>query len=158
MRGDRLVAGNLPRTVGKELPMQPDPSCRVELFTLGAMLSLGLMLAAPAGAQAGGLMDALSPQARRSIYELVSYAVAYDYCRGDYQMADDEADSIVVLLSEAIQELPQYAELEPDGRRVLLLNLLVEMQQEAAAAPVPDCSVARVGGKRVSLEQSAPRS
>jgi hypothetical protein len=149
VRGDRHVAGTFPRTVGKELLMQPDPSSRVGFFTFAATLCLAFMLAAPAGVRAGQLMDTLSPQARRTVDDLVRYAVAYDRCRGDYEMSDAEADAIVARLSEAVQELPQYAKLEPDGRKVLLLNLLFEMQREAATAPAPDCSVARVGGKGV---------
>jgi hypothetical protein len=134
---------------GKELLMQPYSSSRVGRFTFAAMLCLALMLAAPAGARAGQLIDALSPQARRTVDELVRYSVEYDHCRGTYEMSDGEADAIVAQLSEVVQDLPQYAKLEPDGRKVLLLNLLFEMQREAAAAPAPDCSVARVGGKRV---------
>jgi hypothetical protein len=128
--------------------MQPDPSSRVGLFTFAAMLCLALMLAAPAGTRAGQLIDALSLPARRTVDELVRYSVEYDHCRGTYEMSDAEADAIVAQLSEAVQDLPQYATLAPDGRKVLLLNLLMEMRREAAAAPAPDCSVARVGGKR----------
>ena len=135
--------------------MHPNRSCRVGSLTFAAMLILAFFLVAPAGAHAGELMDALSRQARRDVDRVVRYAVAYDHCRGDYQLDDHEADSFVVLLSEAIQELPQYVALDVDGRKVLLLNLLVEMQREAATAPAPDCTVARVGGKRVSLEQPA---
>ena len=74
------------------------------------------------------------------------------------ELDDHEADSFVAMLSEAIQELPQYATLDVDGRKVLLLNLLMEMQREAAAAPAPDCTVARIGGKRVSVEHPGSRS
>jgi hypothetical protein len=100
-------------------------------------------------------MDTLSPEARRNVDKMVEYAVAYDHCRGDYELDDREADSFVRLLSGAVQELPQYVLLDADGRKVLLLNLLMEMQREAAAAPPPDCTVARVGGKRVAVEPSA---
>ncbi len=126
--------------------MQPGPSSRVDLFTFAAMLCLALMLAAPASTHAGQLIDALSLQARRTVDELVRYSVEYDHCRGTYEMSDAEADAIVAQLSEAVHDLPQYAKLEPDGRKVLLLNLLLEMQREAAAAAAPDCAVARVGG------------
>jgi hypothetical protein len=100
-------------------------------------------------------MDALSPEARLSVHRIVEYAVAYDHCRGDYELDDREADSFVRQMTEAVQGLPQYALQDADGRKVLLLNLMMEMQREAAAAPPPDCAVARVGGKRVSLETSA---
>ena len=113
------------------------------------MLCLALTLAAPAGTRAGHLIDDLPPQARRTIDAVVRYSVEYDHCRGAYQMGDAEADAIVAQLSEAIQDLPQYANLEADERKVLLLNLLLEMQQAAAVAPVPDCSVARVARKRI---------
>ena len=89
---------------------------------------------------------------------VVQYAVAYDHCRGDYELDDREADSFVAMLSEAIQELPQYTTLDVDSRKALLLNLLMEMQREAAAAPAPDCAVARIGGKRVSIEHPGSRS
>jgi hypothetical protein len=112
------------------------------------------LFAAPAGAYAGALIDALSPEARRNLERIVEYAVAYDHCRGDYELDDREADSFVRQMTEAVQGLPQYALLDADGRKVLLLNLAMEMQREAAAAPPPDCAVARVGGKRVSLETS----
>ena len=82
----------------------------------------------------------------------------YDFAiRGDYELDDHEADSFVGLLSDAVQEFPQYRLLDADGRKALLLNLVMEMQREAAAAPPPDCAVARVGGKRVSLEPSSWR-
>jgi hypothetical protein len=126
-------------------------------LTLAATLVAVCMLAAPA-ARAGALLDALSPQARHNIDRVVQYAVAYDHCRGDYELGDREADSFVVMLSEAIQELPQYTTLDVDGRKVLLLNLLMEMQREAATAPAPDCAVARIGGKRVSVEHPGSRS
>jgi hypothetical protein len=126
-------------------------------LTFAATLALACMLAAPAGARAGALMDALSPQARRNVDTVVQYAVAYDHCRGDYEIDDRQADSFVALLSEAIQELPQYATLDVDARKVLLLNLPMEMQREAAVAPAPDCAVARIGGKRVSLERPGSR-
>lgn len=129
--------------------MQPDPSCRKNLRAIAALLCLALALAAPTPARAGALIDALSPQARHTIDELVRYAVAYDHCRGDYVMSDAEADTIVAQLTQAASELPQYAQLEPDGRKALLLNLLFEMRQAAASVPVPDCSVARVGGNPV---------
>lgn len=122
-------------------------SCRAAALAFAAFAVA--LFAAPAGARAGALMDALSPEARRQIDKVVKYAVAYDHCRGDYQLDDREADSYVRLLSDAVQELPQYALLGADGRKVLLLNLLMEMEREAAAAPAPDCAVARVGGKRV---------
>ncbi len=99
-------------------------------------------------------MDSLSPEARRNVDRIVEYAVAYDHCRGDYELDDREADSFVRQMTEAVQELPQYVLLDADGRKALLLNLVMEMQRKAAAAPPPDCAVARVGGKRVSLETS----
>jgi hypothetical protein len=118
-------------------------------LTFAATLAVACMLAVPAGAYAGALMDALSPQARRNVDTVVRYAVAYDHCRGDYELDDREVDSFVGLLSDALQELPQYATLDADGRKAMLLNLVMEMQREAAAAPAPDCAVARIGGKRV---------
>lgn len=129
-------------------------SCRAASLTFAAAFAVGL-LAAPAATRAGALMDALSPEARRNVDRMVEYAVSYDHCRGDYELDDREADSFVRLLSDAVQALPQYALLDADGRRVLLLNLLMEMQREAATAPPPDCAVARVGGKRVAVEPSA---
>ncbi len=138
--------------------MRPDRSCGVVSLTFAATLAVACLLAAPAGARAEALLDALSPQARRTVDRVVQYAVAYDHCRGDYELDDREADSIVALLTEAMQELPGYAALDGDGRKVLLLNLLMEMQREAAAAPAPDCTVARIGGKRVSVEPRGPQS
>ncbi len=134
--------------------MQFDRFCRAGSLTLAAALAAACMLAAPA-ARAGAILDALSPQTRHNIDRVVEYAVAYDHCRGDYELDDHEADSIVATLTAAIQELPQYSALDGDGRKVLLLNLLMEMQREAAAAPAPDCTVARIGGKRVSVERSS---
>ena len=122
---------------------------RIGSLTFAATLAVACMLAVPAGAYAGALMDALSPQARRNVDTVVQYAVAYDHCRGDYELDDREVDSFVGLLSDALQELPQYATLDADGRKAMLLNLVMEMQREAAAAPAPDCAVARIGGKRV---------
>jgi hypothetical protein len=123
-----------------------------------AMLSLALLLGVPTAARAGTLMDALSPQARSNVDAMVRYAVAYDHCRGNYELDDHEADAFVALLSQAVEELPQYATLDADGRKVLMLNLLNEMQNAAAQAPAPDCAVARIGGKRVSIEDVASRS
>lgn len=137
--------------------MRSDRSCGVGSLTFAAALAVACMLAAPT-ARAGALLDALSPQARRSVDMVVQYAVAYDHCRGDYELDDREADSFVGMLSEAIQELPQYATLDADGRKALLLNLLMEMQREAAVAPAPDCAVARIGGKRVSVDHPGSRS
>ena len=95
-----------PRTNAKEVPMRSNRSCGVGSLTFAATLVVACMLAAPAGARAGALLDALSPQARHNIDRVVQYAVAYDHCRGDYELDDREADSFVVMLSEAIQELP----------------------------------------------------
>jgi len=137
--------------------MRSDRSYSVDLLTVAAAFAAACMLAAPA-AHGGAILDALSPQARHNIDRLVQYAVAYDHCRGDYEMDDGEADAIVTTLSEAVQELPQYAGLDSDGRKALLLNLLMEMQREAAAAPAPDCTVARIGGKRVAADPVGLRS
>jgi hypothetical protein len=112
------------------------------------MLILAVLLALPAGARAGELMDALSPKARTSVERVVRYAVEYDNCRGDQEMGDEEADFFVELLSESIKEHPQYATLDAEGRQVLLLNLILEMQQEVLAAPAPDCAVVRAAGQR----------
>lgn len=102
----------------------------------------------PVGAHAGELMDAVSPQARITLDRVVRDAVEYDHCRVDWDLGEQDVDAYVELLRETIKELPQYATLDGDGRKVLLLNLLVELQREAMAAPPPDCSVARMGGKR----------
>jgi hypothetical protein len=126
-------------------------------LTFAVTLAVTCILAAPAGARAGALMDALSPQARQNVDNVVRYAVAYDRCRGNYELDDGEADSFVAVLSDAMQELPQYATLDVEGRKVLLLNLLMEMEREAAAAPAPDCAMANIGGKRVSLENRGLR-
>ena len=138
--------------------MRPHRSCGVVSLTFAATLVVACLLAAPAGARAETLLDALSPQARRTVDRVVQYAVAYDHCRGNYELDDREADSVVAVLTEAVQELPGYAALDSDGRKVLLMNLLMEMQREAAAAPAPDCAVARIGGKRVSVEHRGPPS
>jgi hypothetical protein len=138
--------------------MRSDRTCSVGSLIFAATLVVACLLVAPAGARAERLMDALSPKARHNLELMVRYAVAYDHCRGDYELDDREADSFVAMLTEAVQELPQYAALDSDERKVLLLNLLLEMQQEAAAAPAPDCAVARIGGKRVRLDRAEPRS
>ena len=63
--------------------------------------------------------------------------------------ARQEMQSYVDLISAALADLPQYEALDADGRKLLLINLLGELQREALAAPAPDCTVARVGGQRV---------
>jgi len=136
--------------------MQSVSSCSVGSLTSAAALAAVCILAAPA-ARGGPILDALTAPTRHNVERVVQYAVAYDHCRGDYELEDQEADSIVAVLSQAIQELPEYSTLDADGRKVLLLNLLMEMQREAAAAPAPDCAVARIGGKRVSAEPPASR-
>ena len=136
--------------------MHTDSPGRAGSLTFAA-LTLALILIAPVAARAGALMDALSPEARSNVDAMIRYAVAYDHCRGNYELDDHETDAFVALLSRAVQELPQYATLDADGRKVLTLNLLNEMQNEAAHAPPPDCSVARIGGKRVSIEDVAVR-
>ena len=136
--------------------MQLARSSSVGPLTFVTVLAALCVFAAPA-AYGGAILDALSPQARHKVERLVQNAVAYDHCRGDYELDDSEADSIVATLSQAVQELPEYATLDADGRKALLLNLLMEMQREAAAAPAPDCTVARIGGKRVAVEWSVGR-
>jgi hypothetical protein len=136
--------------------MRFDRSSSAGALKFAAVLAAACMLAAPA-ARAGAILDALTPQARHNVDRVVQYAVGYDHCRGDYELDDHDADAFLAVLSEAIQELPQYATLDGDGRKVLLLNLLMEMQREAAAAPAPDCAVARIGGKRVAVEWSRSR-
>ena len=132
--------------------------CRVGPAKFAATLALAVLFTVPFGAQAGELMDALSPEARQTVDQVVQDAVAYDRCRGEWEMEDHEVDSYVELLSETVKELPQYSALDPEGRKVLLLNLLVEMQQAAMATPAPDCAVVRIGGQRASLEVPAARS
>jgi len=93
------------------------------------------------------LIDALSVQARRTVDDLVRYSVEYDHCRGTYEMSDVEADAIVAQLSEAVEDLPQYAKLDHRRPQDAAAQPAVRMQQAAATAPQP-CSVVRVGGKR----------
>jgi hypothetical protein len=47
-------------------------------------------------------------------------------------MSDAETDDIMAQLSEAAQELPQYTKLESDGRKLVLLNLLLEISKGQA--------------------------
>lgn len=114
-----------------------------------AIPALLLMFAAPAAVHAGKIMDALSPQARDDVQQIIEYSVVYDHCRAEWEMDDAEADGFVARLSQAISGLPQYTALNGDDRKVLLLNLMLEMQVEARSLPAPDCTTARVGGKRV---------
>lgn len=129
--------------------MYPNPSCGALAQVAAAVLAVPLMLAAPAAVHAGEIMDALSPQARDDVDRIVRYSVAYESCRADWELDEAEIDGFVARLSQALKELPYYSSLDRDGRKVLLFNLLLEMQMEAQSVPAPDCSVVRVGGKRV---------
>src|SRR5512134_256579 len=126
--------------------MQPVPFPRLTSLTFAAAV---LLTAFCTGARAGQIMDAVSPQSRANLEMVVRHAVEYDHCRPDQQLDDAQIQSYVDVISEALADLPQYVELDADGRKTLLINLLVELQQEALAAPAPDCAMARVGGKRV---------
>jgi hypothetical protein len=128
--------------------MQPNRFHHPYSLTFAAALLLASMCA---GAKAGEIIDAVSPQARTTLDTVVRHAVEYDHCRRDSDLDEQSVNSYIELLSEALAELPQYAALDSDGRKVVLLNLLFELQQEAMAAPAPDCAMARVGGKRASL-------
>ena len=126
--------------------MQPVRTHRVTSLTFAGA---AVLAAVWSGAQAGQIMDAVSPQARANLETVVRHAVEYKHCRGDQPLDEPSVQSYVDLLSEALDDLPQYATLDADGHKVLLINLLVELQQEALSAPVPDCALARVGGQRV---------
>jgi hypothetical protein len=102
-----------------------------------------------AGARAGELMDAVSAESRAKLDMVVRHAVEYDHCGSNQALDDGQIQMYVDVISEALAELPRYAELDADARRVLQTNLLIELQQAALAAPAPDCALARVGGQRV---------
>jgi hypothetical protein len=111
---------------------------RATVVTASSLVAVLCILPAPA--QSGEVLDALSSQARRTADMLVRQAVVYDNCRGRAELDDEAAEFYVDLLSQALTEHPQYGTLDADGRKVLLLNLLHEMQQAVDAAPAPDCS------------------
>ena len=125
--------------------MQPNRSCLTVSLTFSAALLLASMCA---GTQAGEIMDAVSPQARSNLDMVVRHAVEYDHCMRDSELDEQSVDAYIELMTDALAELPQYPALDSDGRKVLLLNLMFELQQAAMTAPAPDCAMARVGGKR----------
>ena len=118
------------------MPRNPRPGApRLIATALAAALCL-----LPATVQSGELLDALSSQARRTADMLVRQAVVHDGCPGAIEVDDEAADFYLNLLSETLMEQPQYRALDAVGRKVVLLNLLHEMQEQAEAAPAPDCS------------------
>ena len=113
---------------------------RARVPALAATCLMSALCVVPAEARAGEILDALSSQARRTADMLVRQAVVHDQCPGRAALDDEAADFYVDLLSETLMEQPQYRALEADGRKVLLLNLLQELQEQADSAPAPDCS------------------
>lgn len=113
---------------------------RARATALAASSLMAVLCVLPTAAQAGEILDALSSQARRTADMLVRQAVVYDNCPGRAELDDEAAEFYVDLLSQTLMEHPQYRTLNVDGRKVLLLNLLHEMQDAAEAAPAPDCS------------------
>jgi hypothetical protein len=107
---------------------------------VGASSLVAVLCILPAPVQSGEILDTLSPQARRTADLLVRQAVVHDHCPGRAELDDEAADFYLDLLSQALEEHPQYRTLDADARKVALLNLLHEMQEAAEAAPAPDCS------------------
>ena len=134
--------------------MQPNRSHQTVSLTFAAALLLASMCA---GAQAGEIMNSVSPQARSNLEMVVRHAVEYDHCMRESELDEQSVDAFIEVMTDALAELPQYAALDNDDRKVLLLNLMVELEQAAMAAPAPDCAMARVGGKRASRSDRPAR-
>jgi hypothetical protein len=72
--------------------MQPNRSNQtVSLIFAAAAIVLASMCA---GAQAGEIMDAVSPQARSTLDMVVRHAVEYDHCRRDSELDEQSVDYI----------------------------------------------------------------
>jgi hypothetical protein len=113
---------------------------RARVSALVATCLMTMLCVLSADVRAGQILDALSAQARRPADMLVRQAVVHDNCPGRAELEDEAANFYVDLLSETLMEQPQYRALDADGRKVLLLNLLHELQEQADSAPAPDCS------------------
>jgi hypothetical protein len=113
---------------------------RARVSPLAAMCLMTLLCVVSAEARAGEILDGLSSQARRTADMLVRQAVVHDHCPGRVELDEQVANFYVDLLSDTLMEQPQYRALDTDGRKVLLLNLLQELQEQADSAPAPDCS------------------
>jgi hypothetical protein len=125
-------------TAGQELAVPCNQRARAS--ALAATCLMTVLCVVPARIRAGELLDTLSAQARRTADMLVRQAVVHDNCPGRTELDDEGADFYVGLLSETLMEQPRYRALDADGRKVLLLNLLHELQEQADSAPAPDCS------------------
>jgi hypothetical protein len=94
----------------------------------------------PIRVSAGEILDAMSADARRTADMLVRQAVVHDNCPRRTELDEQSAGFYASLLTEMLMEQPQYRALDADGRKVMLLNLLQELQEQADSAPAPDCS------------------